>query len=408
MASIIKEIPKTMLRPFLLFSILFLLFNCEAPEQEAITTQWYKGNLHTHSLWSDGDDYPEMIMQWYKDHDYHFIGLSDHNILQEGEKWVSVPNNAIRQNAFQEYLQEWGEEWVNYREDTSGIQVQLKTLEEYCGKFEVPGEFLIIKCEEITDRYEDKPVHLNATNLKELIPPAGGNNLVEVLQNNIDAVMAQREATGQPMIVHINHPNFGWAMTAEDIMVLKNERFFEVYNGHPAVNNYGDSTRLGTEAMWDKINAHYSQIGQPLLYGLAVDDSHNYHNLGLQYSNAGRGWIMVNATDLQPESLIEALENGQFYASTGVELENYDFDGKEIQLSVKAEEGVQYQIQFIGLQEGASSTSILQESEGIAATYTFKGNEQFVRAAVISDQLQKNPFNTGDVEKAWGQPEVMR
>jgi hypothetical protein len=21
---------------------------------------WYKGNLHTHSLWSDGDDYPEI------------------------------------------------------------------------------------------------------------------------------------------------------------------------------------------------------------------------------------------------------------------------------------------------------------------------------------------------------------
>src|SRR5690348_16364915 len=25
---------------------------------------WWKGNTHTHSLWSDGDDYPEMIVDW--------------------------------------------------------------------------------------------------------------------------------------------------------------------------------------------------------------------------------------------------------------------------------------------------------------------------------------------------------
>ena len=28
--------------------------------------RWWKGNLHTHSLWSDGDDYPEMIADWYR------------------------------------------------------------------------------------------------------------------------------------------------------------------------------------------------------------------------------------------------------------------------------------------------------------------------------------------------------
>ena len=29
--------------------------------------RWWKGNLHTHSLWSDGDDFPEMIVDWYRD-----------------------------------------------------------------------------------------------------------------------------------------------------------------------------------------------------------------------------------------------------------------------------------------------------------------------------------------------------
>src|SRR6186997_2621450 len=53
----------------------------------APTLRWYKGNLHTHSLWSDGDDFPEMIVDWYKSRGYHFLALSDHNTLQTGEKW---------------------------------------------------------------------------------------------------------------------------------------------------------------------------------------------------------------------------------------------------------------------------------------------------------------------------------
>src|SRR5688572_875734 len=28
--------------------------------------QWYRGNLHAHTLWTDGDDYPEMVADWYR------------------------------------------------------------------------------------------------------------------------------------------------------------------------------------------------------------------------------------------------------------------------------------------------------------------------------------------------------
>ena len=49
--------------------------------------RWYRGNTHTHSLWSDGNDFPEMIVGWYKDQGYDFVALSDHNILAVEEKW---------------------------------------------------------------------------------------------------------------------------------------------------------------------------------------------------------------------------------------------------------------------------------------------------------------------------------
>ena len=47
--------------------------------------QWFKGNTHTHTLWSDGDAAPEVAAAWYRDHGYDFLVLSDHNILSEGE-----------------------------------------------------------------------------------------------------------------------------------------------------------------------------------------------------------------------------------------------------------------------------------------------------------------------------------
>ena len=60
-----------------------------AAEPPKIRPRWYRGNMHTHSLWSDGNDFPEMIADWYRSHGYHFLALSDHNILSEGDRWMT-------------------------------------------------------------------------------------------------------------------------------------------------------------------------------------------------------------------------------------------------------------------------------------------------------------------------------
>jgi len=52
--------------------------------------RWWKGNLHTHTFWSDGDDFPEMVADWYREHGYHFLTLSDHNVQSVRERWESI------------------------------------------------------------------------------------------------------------------------------------------------------------------------------------------------------------------------------------------------------------------------------------------------------------------------------
>ncbi len=71
----------------------------------AVASPYWKGNLHTHSLWSDGDDFPEMIVDWYKRHGYHFLALTEHNLIAEAERWVDAEANATRKAAVEKYIQ---------------------------------------------------------------------------------------------------------------------------------------------------------------------------------------------------------------------------------------------------------------------------------------------------------------
>jgi hypothetical protein len=395
----------------ILLSLLGLL-SLQAISQ-AQDLKWFKGNTHTHSLWSDGNEFPEMITDWYKTNGYDFISISDHNILAEGEKWIKLPVHPFRQKGFRDYLEKYGKDWVTYKTDSAGqISVKLKTLTEYQPLFEEKDKFLIMKAEEITDRFEKKPIHIGAINIRDLINPKGGNSVAEVMQNNLDQVYAQREQTGQAMFAHINHPNFGWAVTVQDMMQLKGERFFEVYNGHPHVHNYGDSTTMGMEELWDKLLIHHIGQGQDPIYGLATDDAHDFLEYKLGTSNPGRGWIMVRAKELRPAALIEAMEKGDFYSTTGVELEELDFSNQKLSVKVKPEQGLHYSIQFWGAGKVKGSSKkvgvLLKEVKGSKAEYKLRKKNLYVRAKVISDKKKENPYAEGEVETAWTQPVTKR
>jgi len=387
-----------------LFFAFTILCTHDLISQEDDEKKWYKGNLHTHSFWSDGNDFPEMIMSWYKERDYQFVALTDHNILAEGEKWIGIAEDSLYRNAFGRYLEKYGEDWINHKEDSGRLSVQLKTLEEYRPLFEEEEKFLIIKGQEITNRYENKHLHLNATNLQEVIKPQNGSSVVDILQKSIDALHKQRQETNQPMIIHVNHPNFHYSISLEDMIALKGERFFEVFNGHPQVHNLGDADHIGVEEMWDLVNIAYLKKDKPLIFGLATDDSHNYHRKGKTWSNAGRGWIMVRATALTPEALIASLEKGDYYSSTGVTLNRLEYKNNRIKIGIESEKDVNYQIQFIGGEKGEKKTKVLKQSKGTSSSFKLKPGLQFVRVKITSTKLHDNPIEDILYEMAWTQP----
>src|SRR6185436_8391543 len=117
-------------------------------------------------------------------------------------------------------------------------------------------------------------------NLPRLVTPQGGSSVADVLQRDVTAI---RAASGVP---HINHPNFGWGITGAELQQVSGYNLFEIFNGHPSVNNLGGGGVPGLEEVWDTILST-----GPLLYGVAVDDAHNFKQPGNpDVAGPGRGW----------------------------------------------------------------------------------------------------------------------
>lgn len=392
---------------------------------------WYRGNLHTHSLWSDGDDYLEMIALWYRDRDYDFLCFTDHNTLATStDRWVDISKKTTGKDAYEKLKKRFPDGWVEERTTNGKTEVRLKTYEEVVAEIAVPDEFLLIQGEEVTDRFGRLPVHLCATNIKDLIPPLHGESVFATIDNNVNALIAQRERTGQPMFIHLNHPNFGYGVTAEDLMRVRGEKFFEVYNGHPGVNNSGDKQHASTERIWDIIlTKRLDELGMSVMYGLATDDGHNYHGIPSRKSEPGRGWVMVLSENLKAGSLVKAMERGDFYSSSGVKLARVVSSPKGLDVEVLAERGVKYRIDFVGTRAGYNPESkpvldakgeevnatriysdeigaTLKTVNGSEASYRFSGNELYVRAIVTSTKKHPNPSEVGEFERAWAQPVV--
>jgi hypothetical protein len=284
---------------------------------------WYKGNTHTHTINSDGDSSPDEVVRWYREHGYNFLVLSDHNFLTPIEGLNSV--------------------------------------------FGAKDKFILIRGEEVTDSFQDKPIHLNGLNIDRVVPPQHGAGILETIQNNVNAI---RGVGGVP---HINHPNFGWAISTEQLRLVQNDRLFEVFNGHPRVHNVGGGGSPSPEEMWDLILSN-----EKLIYGIAVDDAHHFKGeFEPERSNPGRGWVMVHASELSAVGILEAMENGNFYASTGVTLSDYSVTAEGIKISIAEQPSFKYTTYFIG-----DGGKLLNPAYGPAISYRFRGAEKYVRARV--------------------------
>ena len=242
------------------------------------TVRWYKGNTHAHTtLCGHADSPPSIVAQWSHDHGYHFAILSEHN------KFI----------------------------DPKTVKL----------KGEIREDFLLLPGEEVTGR---KTVHSTAMNVNRLVPwHFDHQHRSKIIQKHVDETIKAGGAT------ILNHPNFGWAVQAKDMLPVKKLHLFELYNGHPSVRNFGDPKHPSTEQLWDDLLTQGMTI-----YGVGSDDAHHFGQWNSGKSNPGRGWVMVRAKELTSDAITNAMTQGDFYASSGVMLKKVIRGPKHIEVEV--------------------------------------------------------------------------
>jgi hypothetical protein len=289
------------------------------------TMRWYKGNTHTHTLNSDGDSTPDEAVRWYREQKYHFVVITDHNLV--------TPVDGL--NAI----------------------------------YSAPERFLVIRGEEVTDSAAKQPVHLNLIGGEGFVAPQGGATPAEALRRNIAAMLP---ANG---VISINHPNFGWALTAEDLATAgKGADLLEIANAHPTVNNHGGGISPDTEALWD------AMLGAGItIFGAASDDM---HHLKQPWSKAaarpGQGWIVVRAPRLTSDAILASMRRGDFYASTGVELTDIQATPQRVTVAIKELASSRYTVSFVG-----RGGRVLKAASSAPYQYVIAGDEGYVRAKIV-------------------------
>jgi hypothetical protein len=336
----------------------------QADEPAATTAKmrWYRGNTHAHTVNADGNVAPDTVVRWYREHGYQFIFLTEHEFLAD-----VAPLNALH-----------------------GAQ----------------GKFLVLPGQEVTQVLTDaqhpdgrRHAHVNALGLNRVVMPissedgtivARGVTMSDAYTRNFAAI---RAAGGIPQV---NHPNYRWSVKPQDLAQQSGPFLLEIANGFPSANNQGGvddkgERALSTEAFWDALLSQGKNA-----WAVGSDDSHDYLHLDDPTSERpGKAWVVVRAPELSPAAILDALLKGEFYASNGVTLEDYVVDRSSVAITMKrprdprGTDDRRFTTRFIG-EEGR----VLAEVGGLKATYTFRGDEGYVRASITDSNGMR----------AWTQP----
>ena len=347
------------LRPLLALLMMLFSSGCVSmgPSQ---ADRWFRGNTHTHTLRSDGDATPEVVAKWYHDRNYNFLIITDHNKFVDPRE-VKLPDGRRK-------------------------------------------DFILIPGEEITG---NRTIHTTAMNIAKVASwKYKDEDKSKIIQSHVDEAI---KAGGAAIL---NHPNFRYAVSAEDILPVRRLHMFELFNGHPSVHNSGNHAHPSTEAIWD----HLLTAGMKI-FAVAADDAHHYKVISPKKANPGRGWVMVRAAELEADAITKAMLQGDFYTSTGVFLEICKRGSNTYSVKVDAErtrkevaslpsisgkhvestyEG--FRIEFIG-----PKGIILNTINGDKGSFTIGQSTPYVRAKVTF--TRKHPKRHGFEEYyAWGQP----
>ena len=242
---------------------------------------YYKGNLHCHSTMSDGKMTVEELKERYKEEGYSVLAITDHEYLVDHSHLND--EDFITRNSCELGIKEFEHISSLKKRDMKVCHFNIYAKES--GNTDTP-------C------YSSAYNHYVTKENEHLVHHSCGEYHREYTKECINEMI--QTANNKGFIVAYNHPT--WSLeNATDYLNYKNLWAVEIYN-HSCwitglyeydINVYDDLLRSG------------SRLGC-----IAGDDSHSLK------ATCG-GYVMINADKLEYDSIMNALENYNFYASTG-------------------------------------------------------------------------------------------
>lgn len=302
---------------------------------------FYKANLHCHSTDSDGRFTPEELCAAYKEHGYSVLAITDHNLMKDR-----------RELCRDDFLVLHGYEYNHEPMSVKGRCVHLGLIAKDPENFP----------ELISDAFSG---------------PACAETDAEFTDHINDII---KRATDDGFLPIYNHMRWSHECEAD---LLGYEGFFamELFNYFSEV--------LGIEEY--NLSAYLTKLRQGArIFGVMTDDNHNMSSVpvwGLGEMNPWNmsfgGYIQIKAKELTYKSIIEAMERGDFYASSGPEIrELYIEDGtlhiecseaKSISVNAMTRRG------FIHWHPDGAFTE---------ADFKLRGNEEFI-VVIVTDKYGK-------------------
>ena len=249
-------------------------------------TNYYRANLHCHSTISDGAYSPEELKEIYKSRGYQILAITDHNITiahpeLEDENFLLLTANEINIDE-KTPIGPYGK--------TYHLNLYAKRQDNLWQPWLPP-----------------KLYNTDAQKYVDMASPAGMVPCYDV--NSVNAVIAAANENG--FLVCYNHPT--WSMQSyPDYAGLKGLWGMVLYNTCTCLGGCDENN--------NRIYQDLLMAGNPL-FAVAADDLHHRD----EHKIAG-GWVMIGADKLEYASIIEAMEKGNLYASTGATIHALTID----------------------------------------------------------------------------------
>ena len=270
---------------------------------------FFKANLHCHSTYSDGKLTVDELKKAYMQQGYSIVAFTDHehvidNSRLTDENFVAITGCevAIKQFPTQSTL-------INH-----GMRVCHLNF------------YALDPHNNLTPCYSSLYDHYVSHEVKPLIKFEDEYERVYSAEGINEIIRIARE---KGFIVSYNHPS--WS--------LENATHYLPYEGMFAVEIYNHGCAqagiVTDEPVYDDLLR-----ADKKLFCTACDDNHNSAPLDHARSDSFGGWVCINADKLDYASVMNALQKGDFYASTGPQIFSLVREGMDVVIRTSAAKNI--------------------------------------------------------------------